>query len=102
MRERRSHLTLFGLTVAALIGVAFIAVPGSPFHRGATLGLECTDHHKIVYDPTTGQEITCLERFSPSYGWFRQAAPCTAGSTYEALRVRDNGPGHPREHLTAI
>ena len=46
---------------------------------GATLGLECADHHKIVYDPTTGQEITCFEVFSPSYGWFWQALTSTAG-----------------------
>ena len=45
---------------------------------GATLGLACTDYDKIVYDPTTGQEIACMERFSP-YGWLWKAAPSTDG-----------------------
>ena len=48
MRERRNHLTLVGLIVAALIGVALIAVPGSPFHRSATLGLDLQGGLEVV------------------------------------------------------
>jgi serine/threonine-protein kinase len=47
--------------------------------NGATLGLACTDHDKIEFDPVSGQEIACRERFSPSYGWFWQQAPPTEG-----------------------
>jgi hypothetical protein len=45
----------------------------------AALGLACTDHDKIVFDPTSGQEIACMERFSPSYGWFWRASPPIEG-----------------------
>jgi SecD/SecF fusion protein len=60
MRERRSHLTLVGLIVAALIGVALLAVPGSPFHRGATLGLDLQGGLEVVLraEPPQGHELT--------------------------------------------
>ena len=60
MRERRSHLTLVGLIVAALIGVALIAVPGSPFHRGATLGLDLQGGLEVVLKahPPKGHTLT--------------------------------------------
>ena len=60
MRERRNHLTLVGLIVAALIGVALIAVPGSPFHRGATLGLDLQGGLEVVLKaiPPKGSELT--------------------------------------------
>ena len=60
MRERRNHLTLVGLIVAALIGVALIAVPGSPFHRSATLGLDLQGGLEVVLKavPPQGHELT--------------------------------------------
>jgi SecD/SecF fusion protein len=60
MRERRNHLTLVGLIVAALIGVALIAVPGSPFHRGATLGLDLQGGLEVVLKaiPPKGSDLT--------------------------------------------
>lgn len=45
----------------------------------ATLGSACTDHHKIVYDSTTEQELACSEQFVPSHGWLWKAAPSTNG-----------------------
>ena len=66
--------------------------------RSASSALTTT----VVYDPATGQEITCIQRFSPHMDGSGKQPPPRRASTYEALRVRDNGPGHPREHLTAI
>ena len=60
MRERKNHLTLVGLIVAALIGVALIAIPGSPFHKGATLGLDLQGGLEVVLEaePPKGQTLT--------------------------------------------
>jgi SecD/SecF fusion protein len=38
--NRRSSLTIVGLLVAALVGVALLAVPGSPIRQEPTLGLD--------------------------------------------------------------
>ena len=38
--NRRPHLILVGLLVAALVGVALLAVPASPLHKSVTLGLD--------------------------------------------------------------
>ena len=38
--NRRPHLILVGLIAAALIGVALLAIPASPLHDKATLGLD--------------------------------------------------------------
>ena len=40
MNERRSHLILMGLIIAALVGVAALALPGLPLERTPTLGLD--------------------------------------------------------------
>ena len=60
MRERRNHLTLVGLIVAALIGVALLAVPSSPFHKGTTLGLDLQGGLEVVLKavPPKGHKIT--------------------------------------------
>jgi SecD/SecF fusion protein len=60
MRERRNHLTLVGLIVAALIGVALLAIPGSPFHKGATLGLDLQGGLEVVLEavPPKGHTLT--------------------------------------------
>ena len=40
MRERRNYLIVLGLIVAAIIGAAFLAIPGSPIYRAPTKGLD--------------------------------------------------------------
>jgi len=46
--ERRSHLILVGLILAALVGVALLAVPGSPAHKKPTLGLDLQGGLEVV------------------------------------------------------
>jgi SecD/SecF fusion protein len=46
--ERKSHLTLVGLILAALLGVALLAVPGSPVHKKPTLGLDLQGGLEVV------------------------------------------------------
>ncbi len=60
MRERRNHLILVGFIVAALAGVALLGVPGSPFHRSATLGLDLQGGLEVVLKavPPKGGELT--------------------------------------------
>ena len=48
MNERRSHLILMGLIIAALIGVAVLALPGSPLQRTPTLGLDLQGGLEVV------------------------------------------------------
>jgi SecD/SecF fusion protein len=59
MAERRSHLLLMGLILAALVGVALLAIPGSPIHRKATLGLDLQGGLEVVKKavPEKGQEV---------------------------------------------
>ena len=58
--ERRSHLLLVGLIVAALVAAAMLAVPGSPFHKGATLGLDLQGGTEVVLKavPPKGEKVT--------------------------------------------
>jgi SecD/SecF fusion protein len=60
MRERRNHLILVGLIVAALIGVGLLAIPGSPLHKGATLGLDLQGGLEVVLEavPPKGHTLT--------------------------------------------
>src|SRR5262245_29473884 len=60
MRERRNHLILVSVIVAALIGVALLAIPGSPAHRGATLGLDLQGGLEVVLEavPPKGHTLT--------------------------------------------
>jgi SecD/SecF fusion protein len=60
MRERRNYLILVGLIVAGLIGVALLAIPGSPFHKGATLGLDLQGGLEVVLEavPPKGHTLT--------------------------------------------
>ena len=60
MRERRNHLILISVIVAALIGVGLLAIPGSPFHRGATLGLDLQGGLEVVLEavPPKGHTLT--------------------------------------------
>ena len=60
MAERRSHLILVGLIVAALIGAALLEIPGSPFHKSATLGLDLQGGTEVVLKavPPKGEKVT--------------------------------------------
>ena len=48
MTERRSYLILMGLILAALIGVAVLAAPGSPLQKSPTLGLDLQGGLEVV------------------------------------------------------
>jgi SecD/SecF fusion protein len=58
--ERRSHLILVGLILAALVGVALLAVPGSPAHKKPTLGLDLRGGLEVVLKakPPKGHKLT--------------------------------------------
>ncbi|HKP18826.1 MAG TPA: protein translocase subunit SecD [Gaiellaceae bacterium] len=60
MRSRRSHLTLFGFILAALIGVGLIAIPGSPAHKKTRLGLDLQGGLEVVLQavPPRGHKLT--------------------------------------------
>jgi SecD/SecF fusion protein len=60
MRERRKHLILVSLIAAALVGVALLAIPGSPVHRKATLGLDLQGGLEVVLKavPPKGHALT--------------------------------------------
>src|SRR5881396_345937 len=59
MTNRRSHLILVGLILAALAGVAALAIPGSPVHKKVTLGLDLQGGLEVVLraDPAKGQKL---------------------------------------------
>jgi SecD/SecF fusion protein len=59
MVERRSHLILMGLILAALVGVALLAVPGSPIQRKVTLGLDLQGGLEVVKKavPEKGEQV---------------------------------------------
>ncbi len=59
MTERRKHLLLLALILAALGGVALLAVPGSPAHRKTTLGLDLQGGLEVVLKavPPKGQHV---------------------------------------------
>jgi SecD/SecF fusion protein len=58
--ERRKHLVLLALILAALGGVALLAVPGSPTHRKITLGLDLQGGLEVVLKavPPKGEQVT--------------------------------------------
>jgi SecD/SecF fusion protein len=58
--SRRSNLFLVGLIVVALIGVALLAVPSSPFHRGVKKGLDIQGGLEVVLraQPPKGHKLT--------------------------------------------
>ena len=60
MQSRRSYLIVIGLVVAALVGVALLAVPGSPVHRKPTLGLDLQGGLEVVLKavPPKGHVLT--------------------------------------------
>src|ERR671934_2258437 len=60
MTNRRSHLILVGLILAALAGVAALGVPGSPVHKKTTLGLDLQGGLEVVLKavPPRGHKLT--------------------------------------------
>src|SRR5256884_8036567 len=59
MTNRRSHLILVGLILAALAGVVAFGVPGSRIHKKVTLGLDLQGGLEVVLEakPTKGQKL---------------------------------------------
>jgi SecD/SecF fusion protein len=59
MTNRRSHLILVGLLLAALAGVAALAIPGSPVHKKVNLGLDLQGGLEVVLkaQPQKGQKL---------------------------------------------
>jgi len=60
MNDRRSYLILLGLILAALVGVALLAIPGSPVHRKPRLGLDLQGGLEVVLKavPPKGKSLT--------------------------------------------
>ncbi len=60
MAERRSHLLLLGLIIAALVAAALLAVPGSPIHKKPVLGLDLQGGTEVVLKavPPRGEQVT--------------------------------------------
>jgi SecD/SecF fusion protein len=58
--DRRRYLTLLAFIVAALLGVALLAIPGSPVHRKPTLGLDLQGGLEVVLkaNPPKGHTLT--------------------------------------------
>ncbi|MDX6507871.1 MAG: SecD/SecF fusion protein, partial [Gaiellaceae bacterium] len=59
MANRRSHLILIGLILAALVGVAVLAVPGSPAHKKVILGLDLQGGLEVVLKAVPPPHKTC-------------------------------------------
>jgi SecD/SecF fusion protein len=57
--SRRSNLILVGLIVLALVGVALLSVPSSPFHRGVKKGLDLQGGLEVVLkaEPPKGHKL---------------------------------------------
>ncbi|HEX7255760.1 MAG TPA: protein translocase subunit SecD [Gaiellaceae bacterium] len=60
MATRRGNLTLLGFVLAALVGVALLAIPQSPIHREIKLGLDLQGGVELVLKaiPPKGEEVT--------------------------------------------
>jgi SecD/SecF fusion protein len=56
--ERRNHLILVALIIAALIGAALIAIPGSPTYKKPTLGLDLQGGLEVVLKAVPGRGET--------------------------------------------
>jgi SecD/SecF fusion protein len=59
MTNRRSHLILVGLLLAALAAVVALAIPGSPVHKKVNLGLDLQGGLEVVLkaEPEKGQKL---------------------------------------------
>ncbi len=60
LASRRSHLFLVSLVLAALVGVALLAIPGSPAHKSLRKGLDLQGGLEVVLQavPPKGHELT--------------------------------------------
>ncbi|MFL5968864.1 MAG: protein translocase subunit SecD, partial [Gaiellaceae bacterium] len=60
MSDRRRHLTLLAFILAALAGVALLAIPSSPVHKKPTLGLDLQGGLEVVLkaNPPKGHALT--------------------------------------------
>ena len=60
MSSRRSNLVLVGLILLALVGVVYLALPGSPGHRGVKKGLDLQGGLEVVLkaQPPKGHKLT--------------------------------------------
>src|SRR5215213_1201087 len=60
MSDRRSHLLLTGLIVAALLAVVALAIPRSPIHKSINLGLDLQGGLEVVLRavPPKGHQLT--------------------------------------------
>ena len=60
MRERRTYLILVGLILAALVGVAALAIPASPVHKEPKLGLDLQGGLAVTLQavPPRGRSLT--------------------------------------------
>src|SRR5215210_3420347 len=63
MSDRRSHLTLTGFIVAALLAVAALAIPQSPIHQSVNLGLDLQGGLEVVLKavPPKGHTLTAAD-----------------------------------------
>ncbi|TML89422.1 MAG: protein translocase subunit SecD [Actinobacteria bacterium] len=63
MSNRRQHLTLMGLILAALVGALLLAIPGSPAHKKPTLGLDLQGGLEVVLKavPPKGHTLTAAD-----------------------------------------
>jgi len=63
VRERRNYLLLMGLILAAAVGAAFLAIPGSPLYIKPTLGLDLRGGLEVVLKavPDRGQTINTAQ-----------------------------------------
>jgi SecD/SecF fusion protein len=61
--NRRQHLTLMGLILAALVGALLLAIPGSPAHKKPTLGLDLQGGLEVVLKavPPKGHTLTSAD-----------------------------------------
>jgi preprotein translocase subunit SecD len=60
LSSRRNYLLLIGLLIAALVGVALLAVPSSPFHKSLRKGLDLQGGLEVVLQaqPPRGHTLT--------------------------------------------
>ena len=58
--SRRNSFLVLGLLAAALVGVALLAIPGSPLHKSPTLGLDLQGGLEVTLQaiPPEGESIT--------------------------------------------